>query len=390
MSNNSVKEIDTRPFWKVLISLIISLTVTIAVVYFGLQFLQFFMPFVIGWFISYIASPLVNWLEKRVKIVRKISSVIIIVIVLAAIFTALYFAIAKIYREVIILVDNMPQIYTAAQHIAGDFIESLENIVKMLPGGLRESLSNFISNIGGYVTEAIQDFSVPTVTMAGNFAKRIPTVLIYTIISIMASYFFIAERENLIKWSRKVTPDPIVSRVSMIISNFKLAVGGYFKAQFKIMGVIFIILIIGFAILSVPYYILLAILIALLDFLPFFGTGTALIPWAIYQLIMEDYKMAIGLIILYGVTQLIRQVIQPKLVGDSMGLNPLVTLILLYIGYRLGSILGMILAVPIGMIVINLYKAGGFDYILYDAKIIVKKAMALRHSRSTDDDEDIQ
>ena len=119
-------------------------------------------------------------------------------------------------------------------------------------------------------------------------------------------------------------------------------------------------------------------MIAFLDFLPFFGTGTALIPWAVYQLVTGNFRMLIGLLILYGVTQLVRQLIQPKLVGDSMGIRPLPTLAFLYIGYRIGSVLGMIFAVPVGMIIINLYKAGAFDYILDDVKILVGGIMNLR------------
>ena len=86
----------------------------------------------------------------------------------------------------------------------------------------------------------------------------------------------------------------------------------------------------------------------------------------------------LGLIIIYAVTQLVRQVIQPKLVGDSMGLNPLFTLVLLYIGYKVGSVLGMIFAVPIGVITVNLYKAGAFDYILDDVKILAEGVLSLR------------
>ena len=119
-------------------------------------------------------------------------------------------------------------------------------------------------------------------------------------------------------------------------------------------------------------------LIAFLDFLPFFGTGTALIPWAVYKFFVTDIKTAVGLLVIYGITQLVRQVIQPKLVGDSIGLSPLVTLVLLYVGYRIGSIFGMILAVPVGMIVFNLYKAGAFDYILDDVRILARGIASLR------------
>jgi predicted PurR-regulated permease PerM len=164
----------------------------------------------------------------------------------------------------------------------------------------------------------------------------------------------------------------------MAFQTLKVAVGGYFKAQFQIMAVLTTILLVGFLILDIKYMIILAIAIAFLDFLPFFGTAVTLLPWAVYEVINKDYKVAIGLVILYVVTQLTRQLIQPKLVGDSVGLKPLPTLFFLYIGYKLGSVLGMILAVPVGMIIINMFSAGAFDYILDDAKILIKGIEELR------------
>lgn len=97
-----------------------------------------------------------------------------------------------------------------------------------------------------------------------------------------------------------------------------------------------------------------------------------MIPWAVYEFFMGDYKMTAALVIIYVITQAVHQLSQPKLVGDSIGLNPLVTLILLYIGYRIGNVLGMILAVPVGMVLINMCEAGAFDYIFDDAKILIK------------------
>ena len=144
------------------------------------------------------------------------------------------------------------------------------------------------------------------------------------------------------------------------------------------MVVVGLILLCGFLILGVDYAFLLAILIAFLDLLPFFGTGTALIPWAVYKFFVMDIKTAVALLIIYGITQLVRQIIQPKLVGDSIGLSPLLTLLLLYAGYRIGGLLGMIVAVPIGMIILNLYKAGAFEYILDDVKILIRGIASLR------------
>ena len=129
----------------------------------------------------------------------------------------------------------------------------------------------------------------------------------------------------------------------------------------------------GLLILQVRYSFLLAVLIAILDFLPMFGTGTALIPWAAVELITGEYASGAGLLLLYLLTQAVRQLIQPKIVGDSMGLPPLTTLILLFLGYKFRGIAGMILAVPIGMVFIKFYEYGAFDSLIANAKLLVRE-----------------
>lgn len=369
---------DERPYWKVIVSLAVSLIGTILFIYVGYRLLAFFMPFVIGWFLAYVASPLVNWLEKRVRIVKKLGSALIIILVLAGVGLLCYFLGSKLWQEIRALIENMPGLYRDLESGFYTVGENLEGIFEMLPEGVQEGWQTMISNLDQTMGNLIGRISEPTMAAAGNFAKRIPSIFIGTIVTFISSYFFIAEREEVIVWAKKVAPDPLVERMSMVMDNLKYAVGGYFKAQFKIMIVVCLILIVGFVILDVHFYFLLAILIALLDFLPFFGTGTALIPWGLYKLMVGDYKMVIGLVILYGVTQLVRQLIQPKLVGDSMGLKPLLTLVFLYAGYKIGGVIAMIFAVPIGMIVMNLYKAGAFDYILDDVKILMEGLLKLR------------
>ena len=370
---------DDRPYWKVIVSLAFSLVGTLLFLYLGYKLLGFFMPFVIGWFIAYIASPVVNWLEKRVKIVKKLGSVIMIVGVLAAVCFIIYFIISTLWKEISFLIQDMPGMYRDLESGLSQIGNSMEGVFGKLPDGVQEGWHTMVSNFDEMMGELMSRISEPTVSAAGRFAKSIPSVLVATIVTFISAYFFIAEREDVIRWSKKVAPDALVSRMTMVMDNLKFAVGGYLKAQLKIMVVVYIILVVGFIILNIHFSFLLGLLIALLDFLPFFGTGTALIPWAIYQFFMGNYKLVVGLVILYAVTQLVRQLIQPKLVGDSMGLRPLLTLFLLYIGYKIGGVFGMIFAVPIGMIVINLYKAGAFDYILDDIKILAEGILSLRN-----------
>ena len=370
---------DNRPYWKVVVSLTFSILATVLFVFFGVQAIGFFMPFVIGWILSSIATPLVNWLEKHMNIVKKLGTAIVVILVLGAIVGIIYFVVVIIVREASSMIKDFPQTYAKLLSGLDEIERNLSGFLSRLPKGIVDGFNTFIANIDDYIADLVSAVSEPTFAIAGNIAKRLPSIIVAIIVAMMSAYFFTVQREEVIKFLKKVSPQSVQQRMTLVAENFRYAVGGYFKAQFKIMGVVFVILSIGFFALKIRYAIFVALCIAFLDFLPFFGTGTALIPWAVYMLFTKNFKVAIVLMILYGVTQVIRQVIQPKLVGDSMGMNPIVTLMLLYIGYRIGSILGLILAVPVGMVIINMIKAGAFDYILDDVKILVKGVLSLRN-----------
>lgn len=331
----------------------------------------FFMPFVIGWIISLIANPLVRLLERKLKLVRKHGSMITIIGVLAAVILIGYFAGAKLVSEAVNLIENIPQMYENSKEDFEEISNNLQVFYDRLPADVQTSISKITEELSGYIGGAVQAIGEPTFEAAGNFAKNVPGTLIGIIMCIISAYFFTADRDNIIEIMRKVVPEGVWKRCSDVVSDLKHVVGGYFKAQFKIMIVVYIILIVGLLILKVDYVLLVGLLIAFLDALPFFGTGTVLGPWAILKILSGDYAMAVGLIILYLVTQLVRQLIQPKIVGDSIGMNPLAALFFMFLGYKFSSIIGMIVAVPIGMILINLYKAGVFDNQIYCVKELV-------------------
>jgi predicted PurR-regulated permease PerM len=162
----------------------------------------------------------------------------------------------------------------------------------------------------------------------------------------------------------------VVNYWRLIYNNFIAAFGGYFKAQFKIMLVLSVIMFVGFEILKVNYSFLFAIGIALLDVLPVFGTGAVLGPWAVIDVLSGNYIRAIGLVIIYLVCQVVKQILQPKMVGDSIGLNPLATLIFMFIGYKFYGVFGMIIGIPVGMVLVNMFKIGMFDRLIKGFKII--------------------
>lgn len=353
-----------KKYVKSMIVFLITLLGIILGILLGIRFLQFFMPFVIGWIIAMIANPLVRMLERRLKVARKHTSMVIIIGVLAVIIVAIYFLGVKIGEETRSFLEQAPEMYSEFREEFQDAGKNLESIISELPQNIQESLEEAQKDIGDITGRAVGKISQFTVDKAGTFARNIPGILISIIFSILSAYFFIADRDRILEFGRNHTPQIIQEKWRMMAESFKMVFGGYFKAQFKIMAVIGVILFIGMLILKVRFAILVAILVAFLDMLPFLGTGTVLIPWAVFKLLSGDIRYAVGLVILYLVTQLVRRIIEPKLVGDSIGMNPLATLIFMYIGYRVGGVLGMILAVPIGAIVLNFYKAGAFDRVI--------------------------
>lgn len=356
-------------YLKITINFIVYILIFLFCIFALPRLIRFFGPFVIGWIISIIANPLVKFLEKKVKIIRKHSSAIIIITVIIGVAAAFYALIALLVRELISLSNDIPNIYLNIQTEFTRLSERLSGVYDMLPDQVKITLDNIQLDISEYVKSMMTDDRVSST--ATSVVKNVAELLVYVIITILSAYFFIGERENILKETKKLMPSTIVEYYQLIAHNFKTAFGGYFKAQFKIMLIIIIILFIGFEILQVDYSFLLAMGIALLDFLPFFGTGFVLWPWAIIDLLLGNYYRAIALVAIYIICQLLKQILQPKMVGDSIGVSPLTTLILMYIGYQFMGVFGMIIGIPIGLVLIKFYKIGMFNTLIRGLKIIV-------------------
>ena len=362
-----------RRYARLILNIVIPVAEILLLCLLGPKLLKFFMPFVIGWIIAMIANPLVRFLESRVKLVRKHSSVLIVVAVLALIIGLSYFLVSRLILQAMELTKDLPVLYDIVSADLREISIRFASLFSRLPEQVQTNWQELAGNIGHAASLLVQKIASPTVEVAGNVAKGIPNALVNVVVTILSSYFFIAEQDKIMAFWRKHLPDSIKGYVHYLKTDVKKLIGGYFLAQFRIMFVVAVILIVGFLILGIRYAFLIGVLVAILDFLPLFGTGTILIPWAVFKLLSADYALTAGLALLYVLTQVTRQVIQPKIVGDSMGLPPLWTLVFLYLGFKIHGISGMILAVPIGIFVMNLYQYGAFDRLIESAKELGKK-----------------
>ena len=364
--------------FRMILNIVIPLLGLCLVIFLGPRLLHFFMPFVVGWILALLANPLVRFLERRVKLVRRHGSMLIIIAALAIVIGLFYGAGLLVYREMGSFLADAPEIY---QSVIAEIENALQNgrkLAEYFPQNLQPPLLAFSDNLDGLFGKLVSRAAEPTVQIAGHVAKSIPNLLVNMVIIILSSYLFLADRESIMRWLKEHLPAFVFRYIEYMKRDAKGLIGGYFLAQFRIMCVVALILAAGFLVLGVRYGVLLAFLTAILDFLPIFGTGTVLFPWAVVKLFAGEYAYATGLILLYILTQVVRQIIQPKIVGESMGLPPLMTLFLLYLGFKLRGLTGMILAVPVGLVFINFYKYGAFDSMIRNFRMLMESIKKFR------------
>lgn len=346
----------------------------------------YFMPFVVGWIISCIANPMVRFLSEKIKLKRKASSVLVILLVIGAIAALGYGIIYVLVQQIVGFVGDLPTFWDDMQESLFALGNTLEVMFNGFPDVVQDGFVSSIESLDETFSSLTETAGTFAVNRVSETVKNFPMMLISIIMGLLSAYFFVAERESFLNFFRKILTKSMLEKIQTITSNLKKAVGGYFIAQLKIEFYVYILLVIGFFVLDVKYALLIALGMALLDMLPFFGTAIILVPWAIFNFIEADYTMTIGLLIMWGASQLLRQFIQPKIVGDSIGVEPIPTLFLLFIGYRVGGVIGMIFAVPLGIIVIKLNEAGAFDTFKNSIQLITKSINDFR--RITVDDID--
>ncbi len=380
---------------KALANLIFYAIVAVLVIVFVPKLIVFFMPFVIGWIVSAIANPAIKFFEEKIKFKRKASSAILIVLIIAVIILLLYGIIVFLINEGIGLISSIPDKWDTIQKSLDTFGENINKLTANLPSELSKPFKNF----GNSVKDALAEF-VTGLTAKENRSALISSissgigsvanVVVGIIMAVLSAYFFAVERNAVIETFKKHMSKKVRTKVEAAVRGLKNAVGGYFKAQLWIELWVYVITVIGLIILRVDYAVLIGLGIAFLDFLPFFGAGLIMVPWAVVAFVNNDFGIGAGLLITWGVGQLVRQLIQPKIVGDQVGVAPLPTLILLFLGYKWKGVFGMVIALPIAMIFIALYEEHVFDTLTHSIKILWDGLSSFRRLKEPSGDKEIE
>lgn len=315
------------------------------------------LPVLLGIGIAAALSPLIRFLQSRLSLGRSLSAGVCVTGVLLLL-AALFWLLAKaLAAEAGRLYDQLPAIMDTLSRALDAFGRWAQQLAQLLPDGAGDAFSSWAQDIirsgGTLATEAYER----VFSLVSGFLGRLPDTLLFLLTTVLSSYFAAAELPHLQGLCRDHLPDTLQKRGHQLLGSMKTVFSGWLRAQLILMSITFCILLCGFWLLGIRPTLLPALGIAVLDALPLFGTGTILLPWGLFRIIAGDFRLGLGLMILYGVAALSRNVLEPKLLGAQAGVSPLLTLLAIYTGYRLSGFTGMIL-LPIGvMIAAELFTA---------------------------------
>lgn len=361
---------------RILVNLGVALAGVLFLIFVVPQLVRFLMPLIVAWIVAMIANPIIRFLEKRIKIMRKHGSALVIILVLAALIAAFYGLAVLVASQFSSWVTELPEVYDSVTQNLQHLFRLLHQKYNIIPVDVKLAFDQRENMLDSYIQKAIDGLlkmvKSGSLSKVSSLASSLMDFLVYAILTILASYFMTVEKDHFTKLLQEKTPAGVQRIWDKIKKIFIRAIGGYFKAHFQIMIVIFFITVIPFAFMGISYSGLLAVVIAIVDFLPFFGAGTVLVPWAVYRLVTGSYTYAVILFVIYVVVLIVRQALEPKLIGDNIGTSPFETLVFMLVGYRLAGMLGLIVGIPVGMILVECYREGMFDDYIRGIKILAR------------------
>lgn len=326
-----------------IINAVYALLITLFAYVFLRYLLRLTTPFLFAFGIAYLIERPAKLLSRRLKLPMKAVTLVLVLVFYGAIGLLLFLLGAKLVSMATMGVSQLPSLYTnqLVPLMTASF-ERIEQIIARLDPDLVTFLSDGFSQFVSSLGETISDISKALVGYVSNFATFLPTFVIKTLLMVISTFFFAGDTEKLsAALMRQLSPRgrEVVIQVRQYLVNTLLVVA---RSYAIIMTVTFTELAIGLTIIRIPNSVLIALLIALFDVLPVLGTGGIMIPWIIVVFVQANYPTAIGLLVLYVIVTVVRNIIEPKIVGGQLGLHPAVTLMSMFIGVSLFGILGLV------------------------------------------------
>lgn len=361
--------------------LILTALVVWAAIKFGRPLLSLFAPFLFALAAAALLNPLVKRLQKALGWNRQLLSALLLILLFGLIGGGLALLVYAAAGQLMSLVQNWSGLLASAQS-AIDQVEALfARFLALVPPQVTEIVEETGDELFRWLSDAVPAALAGLGREAGEKAMGLPSFLMALIIFVMATFLLTADYPYLRSRAVQHMDEGVLRFLGQLRSTALGAFGGYLKAEFFLSVGVFFILLAGFFVTGQPYGLLLALGLAVMDFIPIIGAGTAMVPWAFVALFTGDLPSAVELMVIWGAIALFRRVMEPKFVGDQTGLSPLLSLAAIYVGMKLAGVLGMIFGPVVALVALNLAGMGMFRGFRLDLEASARDIAAILSER---------
>lgn len=322
------------------------LVIAFVILRYGLPMLT---PFVAAFVIAYLLNTPICFAAKRLRLPRKAMAIFAVLLFYCTVGSLIALLFIKLFSSGRVLFSNLPAIYShyIEPVFAAVFSSIEQTVLRMDPSliGTMEELEGHFAQSAG---QMVSSLSMDAVGWISGIASSLPGLFIELLLMIITTFFIAADYDKLTGFClRQMGEKPkgiFLNIQSYVVGTLFVCIRSYAL----IMSITFVELAVGLTLIGVKNSVLIAFVIAVFDILPVLGTGGIMIPWMVITAVMGNPRLAIGLLVVYLVITVIRNIIEPKIVGSQIGLHPVVTLVSMFAGAQLFGVLGLF-GFPIGL-----------------------------------------
>lgn len=335
--------------------------------------IKYAYPFLIAVFIALLINPIVNFLEKKAKFPRTLAVITTIILLIAFFVGLVTLLVAEIVNGANYLADILPKhvqtVVTYSEKLITSQVlplyDKLAGMFNNLNNGQQDTIVHNIQNTGQKIASNAGDFLQALFRKLPALVSWIPNAATVILFAFLATFFISKDWHKLARKVTQLLPEKASKSSANVIGDLRKALLGFVRAELTLISMTLVLVLIGLLILRVDYAITIALVCGLVDILPYLGTGAVFIPWIIYEIITGNYPLAIGLSVLYIIVVAQRQIMEPKVLSSSIGLDPLATLISIFVGFKVVGFLGLILGPIVLVIIQTLIRTNVFRDVWY-------------------------
>ena len=332
---------------------ILYIVLVLIVVYLLFKLGIFLFPFTLALFFSILTQPFSRFLQKKLQFSQKIATIVSIILFLVIFLAFISLSALRLSGEIYKLSINLNKYSKDFQSLWNHTIDRVYSLLGYFPEGFDEQVKSSINGFIRMGTSKLGSF----INSLINFITSIPTIILYICITILSTFFISLDKKKIMTFLEQQFPETWIKKVYNIKREMFNVLGSYIRAQIILMTICFFELLISFNLLSflkfnLPYPLIFSIIICIIDALPILGAGAVLLPWSLISFATGDIKLGLALLGIYFLVLSVRQMLEPKLISQNLGVHPLVTLISMYSGFKFFGVIGFLIG-PVVMIILK-------------------------------------